>query len=90
LFAKKPTFGNWPSYIHHQANGSAHVDERIESLLNKDNSQVISNQEDSSIDSIEDPTPNMFSPSYSPITSIAAITYLLTSGFSRSKHTIKR
>jgi hypothetical protein len=43
----------------HQVNsGSAHVDETIESLLNKNNYLVISVQE---AFSIEDPTPNIFS-----------------------------
>jgi hypothetical protein len=74
-FGRKPTFGNWPSHIHHQANGSAHVDEGIESLLNKYNSQATNSQEDSLI---EAPTPNMFFSSLGPTTSIVAIAYVPT------------
>jgi len=69
-FARKPTFGNWLLCIYHQANGSAHVDEGIESLLNKDNSLLVIAQEDFSI---EAPTPNMFSSSSNLATSIAKI-----------------
>jgi hypothetical protein len=86
-FARKPTFGNWPSCICHQTNGFAHVNDEIKSLLNKDNFLVTGVQEDSTI---EAPTPNMFSSSYGLTTSTAAITDVLATWFSSSKHTIKR
>jgi hypothetical protein len=86
-FARKPTFGNWLSCMYHQANGSAHIDEGIESLLNKDNSLVINVRKDFSI---EAPTPNMFSSSYGLATLIVEITNVLATRFSQSKHTIKR
>jgi hypothetical protein len=87
-FVKKPIFANWPSYIGHQANGFAHVDEEIKSLLNnKDNSPMTNVQKDSSI---EAPTPNMFPSNSSPATSIVTIANVLIAGFSRSKHTIRK
>jgi hypothetical protein len=30
----KPTFGNWPSWMHHHVNGSTHVDGKIRSFPN--------------------------------------------------------
>jgi hypothetical protein len=86
-FVRKPTFGNWPSCVSHQANGFAHADEGIKSLLNKDNSLDINDQEDSSI---EAPTLNMFASSFGHVASIATIVDVLGIRFSQSKHTIKR
>jgi hypothetical protein len=39
-FARKPTFRNWLSCIHHQVNGFAHANEKVNNLLNKDNSPM--------------------------------------------------
>jgi hypothetical protein len=49
-FARKPTFGNWLSCSSHQVDGSAHANEGIESLLNKDNSPMTNDKKDSSIE----------------------------------------
>jgi hypothetical protein len=71
----------------HQVNsGSAHVDETIESLLNKNNYLVISVQE---AFSIEDPTPNIFSSKSSLATSTTTID-ALAKRFNQSKHTIQK
>jgi hypothetical protein len=80
-FARKPTFGNWPSCIHHQTNGSTHANVRIKNLLNNYNSLVTNAQKDSSI---EAPTPNMFSSSFGLTTLIVAIANVPAIGFSRS------
>jgi hypothetical protein len=49
-FARKSTFGNWLSCSSHQPDGFAHADEGIESFLNKDNSPMINDKKDSSIE----------------------------------------
>jgi len=76
-----------PSCIKDQANGFAHEDEGIKSLKNKDNSPMIDDQKDSSI---EAPTINMFSSTFGPVASITIIEAVLVTWFSQSKHTIKR
>ncbi len=70
-FAKKPTFGNWPLCIRHQVSGSTHVDEKIDSLPNINNSLIINVWKDSSI---EAPTPNMFSSNSNPASSTIIVT----------------
>jgi hypothetical protein len=54
--ARKLTFGNGVSWIHHQAKGSTHVVGDIDNLLNKDNSPATSACDDFSINV---PTPNI-------------------------------
>jgi hypothetical protein len=56
--ARKPTFGNWFSWHHHQDKGSTHVNARIDNLLNKKRSPTTRAQEDSSMDA---PIPNILS-----------------------------
>jgi hypothetical protein len=81
---RKPTFGNWPSCVSRQANGFAHANERIESFLNKYNSPMTNDQENSSV---EAPTIDMFFSSFGPIATFAGV---LATWFNRSKHTIKK
>lgn len=59
--ARKSTFGNWLSWVHHQARGSTHLDKGIYNLQNKNNLLVTTAHEDSSIDI---PTPNMLVSSF--------------------------
>ncbi len=47
-FARKPTFRNWLSCICHRVSGSAHANEEINNLLNKDNSPMTIVKKDSS------------------------------------------
>ncbi len=54
--ARKPTFGNWLSWVHHQVRRSTHLDKGIYNLQNKKNILVTTAHEDNSIDI---PTPNM-------------------------------
>ncbi len=86
-FAWKPTFGNWPSWMHHQASGFAHVNGGIKNLLNKNNFLLINVHE---ISLIETPTPNIFSLRSNLTTSTTIIIHALTIGFNHSKHTIKK
>lgn len=60
--ARKPTFGNWFSWVHHQARGSTHLDKGTYNLQNKNNFLITTAHEDSSIDI---PTPKMLVSSFS-------------------------
>jgi len=82
----KATLGNQPSCIRHQASGFAHVDEIIESLLNKDNSPMTNAQEDSLIKTL---TANMFFSNFSLVTSIATKDVMVVR-FNQLEHTIKK
>jgi hypothetical protein len=66
LFSKETYVQSWPSWMRHQANGFSHVDEEIQSILNKNKSPMTSVWEDSSI---EPPQPNIFSSSFGLATS---------------------
>lgn len=61
-------------------NGSTHVDEEIESLLNKDIFLVTSVRKDSSV---ETPTPNLFPSRFGPITSIVPTTNVISTWFNQ-------
>ncbi len=77
-FAWKPTFGNWPSWMHHKASGFEDVNGGIENLLNKNNFLLTNVHE---ISSIEVPTPNIFSLRSNLTTSTTVIIHALTIWF---------
>jgi len=49
-FVRNATFGNYLSWLHHQARGSSHVTRGMGKLLNKSNSPMTSVRKDSSKD----------------------------------------
>ncbi len=64
-FARKPTFGNWFIWVHHQAKGSTHLNKRIYNLQNNHNYLITSRQAYFSMDAL---TPNMLISSSSTLT----------------------
>ncbi len=89
---KKLTFGNWVSWIYHQAKGSTHVTWDTNNLMNKNNSPTTSARDYSSINAS---TPNILLSSLikspnratNPTTST---THVWTIGFNTSNTVIKR
>jgi len=84
--ARKPTFGNLPSWVFHQTSGFAHIDGGIANLWNKNNSPITNVNEDSSTHA---PTPNMLVFFSIGSSSIETTTSAWMEGFNLSKIVIR-